>query len=118
MGVVWAMNSPFMDDMRSLVRRAEGKPKRGWEEHNKMSVSELSCNGVHYFWTPVTVAERSKAWTVIASSNAGIVGSNPNQGMDFWCVNTFILCLGSGHATGWSLVQGVLPSVKNDYGTE
>jgi hypothetical protein len=30
---------------------------------------------------PVTVAARSKAWTVFARSNAGIVGSNPTQGM-------------------------------------
>jgi hypothetical protein len=30
---------------------------------------------------PVTVAERSKACTVFARSEAGIVGSNPTQGM-------------------------------------
>jgi hypothetical protein len=29
-----------------------------------------------------TNAARSKAWTVFARSNAGIVGSNPTQGMD------------------------------------
>jgi hypothetical protein len=29
-----------------------------------------------------------------------------------------VLCIGSGLPTGLSLVQGVLPSVKNDYGTE
>jgi hypothetical protein len=40
----------------------------------------------------VTVAERSKAWTVIARSEAGIMGSNPTQGMDVWCVYVFILC--------------------------
>jgi hypothetical protein len=33
----------------------------------------------------VTVAERSKAWTVFARSEAGIMGSNPTQGMDVWC---------------------------------
>jgi hypothetical protein len=33
------------------------------------------------------------------------------------CVSS-VLCVGGGFATGWSLVQGVLPSVKNDYGTE
>jgi dolichol kinase len=62
------------------------------------------------------------AWalTVFALSDAVIVGSNPIQGMDAWCVYAFImcLCLGSGLATGWSLAQGVLPYVKNDYGTE
>jgi hypothetical protein len=31
---------------------------------------------------PVTVAERSKACIVFARSEAGIVGSNPTQGMD------------------------------------
>jgi hypothetical protein len=31
---------------------------------------------------PVTVAERSKACTVFARSKAGIVDSNPTQGMD------------------------------------
>jgi hypothetical protein len=40
---------------------------------------------------PITVAARSKAWTVFARSNPGIVESNPTQGMDVWCV--FILCL-------------------------
>jgi hypothetical protein len=63
---------------------------------------------------PITVAARSKAWTVFARSNAGIVGSNPNQGMDvcvrLFCV-WFVLCVGSGLAKGWSPVQGVLPIV-------
>jgi hypothetical protein len=38
------------------------------------------------------------------------------------CVRLFyvcvVLCLGRGLATGCSLVQGDLPSVKNDYETE
>jgi hypothetical protein len=38
--------------------------------------------------------------------------------MDVWCVcvcsfcDCVVLCLGRGLATSWSLVQGVLPSVK------
>jgi hypothetical protein len=32
-----------------------------------------------------TVAERSKTYTVFGRSEAGIVGSNPTQGMDVWC---------------------------------
>jgi hypothetical protein len=36
----------------------------------------------------VTVAERSKACTVFPRSEAGIVGSNPTQGMDVWCLCT------------------------------
>jgi hypothetical protein len=63
---------------------------------------------------PVTVATRSKAWTVLDHSNAGIVGSNPTPGMDV-CVRLFyvyvVLCVGSGLATDWSPVQGVLPTV-------
>jgi hypothetical protein len=48
---------------------------------------------------PVTVAERSKAWTVFARSDAGRVGSNLTSGMAVLCVCvcvcvcTLILCL-------------------------
>jgi hypothetical protein len=41
----------------------------------------------------VTVADRSKAFTVFVRSEAGIVGSNPTKGMDVLCVYVFILCL-------------------------
>jgi hypothetical protein len=62
----------------------------------------------------VTVAARSKAWTVFVRWNTAIVGSNPNRGMDvcvcLFCV--YVLCVGSGPATGWSPVQGVLPTVQ------
>jgi hypothetical protein len=37
---------------------------------------------------PITVAVRSKAWTVFAHLNTGIVGSNPTRGMDV-CVHLF-----------------------------
>jgi hypothetical protein len=33
---------------------------------------------------PVTVAEWSKAWTVLARLDAGIVGPNPARGMDIY----------------------------------
>jgi hypothetical protein len=60
----------------------------------------------------ITVAARTKAWIVFARSNTGIVGSNPSRGVDvcvrFYCV-CIVLCVGSGLATGWSPVQGVLP---------
>jgi hypothetical protein len=52
--------------------------------------------------------------TLFARSNFWIVGSNPTQGMDV-CVRLFcvcvVLCVGSGLATGWSPVQGVLLTV-------
>jgi hypothetical protein len=63
---------------------------------------------------PSTVAAQSKAWTVFARSDAGIVGSNSTQGMDvfmrLFCI-CIVLCVGRGLATGWSTVQGVLPTV-------
>jgi hypothetical protein len=37
---------------------------------------------VVYHALPVMVAEQSKACTVFARSEAGIMGSNPTQGMD------------------------------------
>jgi hypothetical protein len=50
----------------------------------------------------ITVTSPSKARTVFARSNAGIVGSNPTQGMDI-CVHLIcvcvILCVGSGLET-------------------
>jgi hypothetical protein len=56
---------------------------------------------------PITVAAR-------ALSNTGIAGSNPTRGMDV-CVRLFyvcvVLCLSSGHTTGRSSIQGVLPTV-------
>jgi hypothetical protein len=62
----------------------------------------------------ISMAARSKAWTVFARSNAGIVGSNPTLGVDV-CMRLFcvyvILCVGSGLVTGWSPVQGVVPTV-------
>jgi hypothetical protein len=39
---------------------------------------------------PVTVAALSKAWTVFARQDPGIVVSNPAQGMEVWCVYAFI----------------------------
>jgi hypothetical protein len=65
----------------------------------------------------VTVAARSKARTVFAHWNVGIMGSNPTQGMYVWCVCMLLFCvcavqcLGSGLEMGWSLVQEVIPSV-------
>jgi hypothetical protein len=63
---------------------------------------------------PITVAVRSKAWTAFARTKAGIVGSDPTQGMDVY-VRLFCVCVvqyvGSGLAMGWSHVQSVLPTV-------
>jgi hypothetical protein len=52
--------------------------------------------------------------TVFTRTNTGIVGSNHTRCMDI-CVRLFcvcvVLCVGSGLATGWSPVQGVLLTV-------
>jgi hypothetical protein len=52
---------------------------------------------------PITVATWSKAWTVCARLNTGVVGSNPTGGMDV-CVPLFcvcvVLCIGRGLAAG------------------
>jgi hypothetical protein len=52
----------------------------------------------------ITVAARSKAWTVFSRSDTGIVGLNPTWGVDV-CVRLFcvcaVLCAGSGLTTGW-----------------
>jgi hypothetical protein len=74
---------------------------------------------VSLFWIkPITVAARPKVWTVVARSNTGIVGLNSTRSMDVCvcvCVRLFcvcvVLCVGSGLATGWSPVQGVLPTL-------
>jgi hypothetical protein len=50
------------------------------------------------------MSPQSKAWTVFARLNTGVVGSNPTRGMDV-CVRLFcvcVLCVGSGLAAGWS----------------
>jgi hypothetical protein len=66
-------------------------------------------------YKPIRVAARSEAWTVFARPNAGTVGSKPTQVMDVCIVcvySVFVLfCVGRGLATGWSPVQGVLPTV-------
>jgi hypothetical protein len=69
----------------------------------------------------ITVAAKSKAWTVFTRSNTGIMGSNPTQGMDVYvplfCV-CVVLCVGSALVMGWSPIQGVLPTVSKDQETE
>jgi hypothetical protein len=60
------------------------------------------------------MAAPSKAWTAFYRSKTGVLDSNTIRGMDV-CVPLFcvyvILCVGSGLATGWYPIQGVLPTV-------
>jgi hypothetical protein len=61
------------------------------------------------------MAARSEAPTVLGRSNTEIVDSNPTRGMDV-CLrfSVFVLSVlsyvGRGLASGWSPVQGVLPT--------
>jgi hypothetical protein len=86
-----------------------GSSMRCWKR--RYTVKIIS---VYVPYMPITMAARSKAWTVFARSNTRIVGSNPAQGMDvcvrLFCV-CFVLCVGSCLLTGWSPVQGALPTV-------
>jgi hypothetical protein len=45
---------------------------------------DLGCfSSFLILYMPVTVAERSEAWTVFTRSDAGIVGSNPTEAWMF-----------------------------------
>jgi hypothetical protein len=61
--------------------------------HSSQNINVSSEINVCAYLMPVTVAELSKACTVFARSEAGIVGSNPTQSMDIWYMYVFILCL-------------------------
>jgi hypothetical protein len=85
-----------------------------------VSTSRVTCNScsgavrMYNCVCPVAGRCRSVCRIVFIRSNAGIVGSNPTQGMDV-CVHLFcvrvVLCVCSCLETGWSPVQGVLPTV-------
>jgi hypothetical protein len=70
--------------------------------YSVVQVHYVNVHGKRLAW-PITVAERSKVGTIFARSNAGIVGSNPTEGMDvcvpLFCVDA-VLCVGRGLATG------------------
>jgi hypothetical protein len=51
------------------------------EEKSDRKENYKTFSVIYYQKTPVTVAERSKACTDFALSDAGIVGSNLTQGM-------------------------------------
>jgi hypothetical protein len=62
-------------------------------------------------FSPIT-GRALKAWTLLLRSNVGIVCLNPTQGIDVSVYPVFVLpraC--SGLSSGWSPVQGVLPTV-------
>jgi hypothetical protein len=76
-------------------------------------MSQTSCLDCYMSWR-MPVRGLPKVWTVFVRSNTGVMGSNPTRDMHV-CMRLFcvcvVLCVGSGLATGWSSVQGVLPTV-------
>jgi hypothetical protein len=87
-----------------LIPAGKHEDNTGLFIHNHKPINNLPM---------ITKPARSKAWTLFIHSNTGNVGSNPTRSMDV-CALLFyvcVLCLGSGLATGWSPVQGVLPTV-------
>jgi hypothetical protein len=60
------------------------------KNHDRFSVKFDNIYHLQLQQAPITVAARSKAWTVFACSNIGVMGSNPTRGMDV-CVP--LLCV-------------------------
>jgi hypothetical protein len=64
----------------------------------------------NHSFMPITVAARSRSWTVFVRSKTEIVCSNPTQSIGV-CVRLFCVCVvqyvGSGLGMSWSRVQGV-----------
>jgi hypothetical protein len=92
----------------TLTIRLNPRPFEYWVKTlNYYTTTGITCLLIRT--RPVTVTAQSKAWTVFARSDAGIVGSNLTC-LCLFCV-CVVLCLGSDLATVWFPVQGVLQSV-------
>jgi hypothetical protein len=125
----WLLGRRGRQSLIVIIQHVSKHRSRYWTDFmnhlsNGSKHKDLEFQMARPLQVPIIAAARSKVWTVFAHSDAVIVGWNPTQGMDIWCVCMrlfcvcVVLCLGSGLVTGWSLVQGVLPSVKNDSGTK
>jgi hypothetical protein len=119
----WALFSPQLLELLVVLKHQKHhKSKLHWT--NSKGVDGLLAatffsnrlSVIHWLFgrEPITVAAQPReAWNVFARSNAGIVCSNPTQGIDV-CLLLFCVCMscvGSGLASGSSPVQGVLPTV-------
>jgi hypothetical protein len=85
-------------ELRSVaVATSSCTGKSTWVHFTPVPYGDRKSTGTHDFLhgiessLPITVAAPSKAWTVFSRSKAGIVDSNPTQGMDV-CVRLFSLC--------------------------
>jgi hypothetical protein len=75
----------------------ENLKKRLWICYHMAAMCSNNLSSITY--GKITVAARSKARNVFASSNTGVVGSSPTQGMDV-CVRLFCICVRSRPCDG------------------
>jgi hypothetical protein len=54
-------------------------------------IGRSTLKSSHAKFSTITVAARSKAWTVFARLNTGVVGSNPTEGMNICVYSVFML---------------------------
>jgi hypothetical protein len=102
---------------RRCYAKKNSRLVRSGEYGGRVIGTILFTAGELYYWArwfsvwQIAVTAQSRAWTVFARSNTGVVDSNPTRRMDVYvrlfCICA-VLCVSSGLATCWSPVQGVL----------
>jgi hypothetical protein len=85
LGLYWEEHLEMKDTHLMLITQATGHKSvmhENFFSKGKPISKTIPIISVHLLYEPITAAAQSKAWTVYARSNTGIVGSNPTQGMD------------------------------------
>jgi hypothetical protein len=86
---------PYLSELTFGIRSVTGRSQTYGCTAITWCVGSASCSRRQNY-CKVTVAERSKACTVFAGSEAGIVDSNPTQGIDVSCLcvwGVFCVCV-------------------------
>jgi hypothetical protein len=78
------MSLPFFSSAQNWDVLNVGRPAMLTELVVTIPTGSNNISDHYKHLAPVTVAERSKACTVFARSETGIVGSNPTQDMDVY----------------------------------
>jgi hypothetical protein len=95
---LWRADLPSKDSCRLYKKNETEEEARAQQRAVEPLMTEWIC-----FNEPMTLAARSKAWTVFSPWNTGIAGSNPTWSMDV-CVRLFyvcaVLCADSGLTAG------------------
>jgi hypothetical protein len=89
---IWVGDSRWSElSLVNFVRQMSAVPSLPSVPPDKFRNSTRSLKMPRWVPTlPITVAE-SRAWTVFASYNVGVVGSNPTRGK-YACIRWFYLC--------------------------